>query len=644
MDRITQRKSVKGKILRKAFWFFWLLVFGWIINVIWYKPFSADVFFERAFFEYSLAHPEGLTEHHAFEKFAFNDFSRKLNDISLDNWERTGGKIKKDYDMLKSYRPKKLSTEDRLSQQILEFYWEMNILLHYDDKDIHLNCIYPVNQVNGVHISFVDFMLNTHEINTLADAENYLDRLSKSKEKLLQARDNLLLHRSPPSFILEKVMIQIGDFLATPPDENLLYNDFLEKVDMINNLPGEARTELFYDMKRILVQDVLPAYQMLQDELKSSLQRQRVLEQAYEEEEGQPYSPSIQRIVAKRVSPDGEEYQKPVGMIYYMNIAKYHMGRHYLEDVIFEDIASEIDDEIYRLKEELSQLLDSAGFPVKDSLLASLTELRLQEEFVYDDSEYGRRMIFQDVQQMIIKANKISQDIYGYKANPLEIGEMVMHRSPYTSRFFYYPSSLDNYRKARLFINFDSLHWLPKYSLPVLVYAYTSPGHHFLKSVQHNNESLPTFRRTMIDFESYSTGWVFYTQRMLEERGIYDSLESRIGYIQWELLEATQLMADYYLHYQEWTREEVIKYVHQNAGIPQWEAEAVVDRVAIEPGRAYAYWEGYKALMRMKEKTKEALKDQFNLREFHQLVLSLGPVPIHILEQEIDRYIAEFTK
>lgn len=619
---------------------------GWVINTIWYKPFSINTFFERAFIEYSLNHPEDLTEHHVFEEYAFfNNSNRRLNDISKANWERNSQKVKTDFAMLKSYKPRNLSKSELLSQQILEFYWEAQLIFQYGGTDIYANCHYPIDPIDGVHISFIDFMLNTHAINNLEDAISYLERLSRGKDKLKDLRLNLDLLRSPPSYILEKVGLQLDNLIAPSLEDNLLYVDFHSKLEEVDHIPQNAKTELYADIRRILEQEIIPAYKVLRTEVRNKASQQKAKEIQVEEETGVPYSPSRWNIAAKMFSPNGEEFPTPVGMFYYLGVAKLNLGVNFsMEDMSV--LGSEADDQVYELQEELNHLLDSIGYGLKegDSLISAFNELNALDTFTYDNSTvYGQQILFKQLTDCIINSNQQAKDLFGYKPQPLEISEMVMHRSPYTSRFFYYPASLDEYRRARLFINFDSLQRFPKYQVPVMLREYTAPGRHFLKTIQHSNDHLPTFRQAIIDIEAYTAGWNYYAQGIMRENGLYQSVYEQIGFVHWQLIKAVRMMADYYIHYQGMSRNEVINYVSLNAGIPRWEAEAIVDWVIIKPSKAFAHWVGYKTLSRLRKKASAALKQEFNLKEFHQVILECGPTPMHLLEQEVDRYI-ERTK
>jgi uncharacterized protein (DUF885 family) len=630
-----------GKVAKRLLATACVLAVGWVINLIWYKPFSLYMFMERAFVEHSLEHPEELTEHHAFEKFAFNNYERHLNDLSPESWEHTRTQMLRNFDMLESYRPDGLTYSEQVSQEVLRFYWEMNLLLRYYDKDIYHNCIYPIDQVNGVHIAFVDFMLNTHEINNLEDAENYLARLRMGKVKLRQTRDNLLLHRSPPSFVLRKAMAQVADIVAGPSEDNLLFADFVEKVERVRRIPPEAKLELYDELRRIIENEVVPAYRELHDELRTLLEQQIQREEEYALENDEPYSPSIMRISAKRISPEGDEFQNPLGLIYYTNVAKYHMGQHlYNEEVTPEGLYGEVAEEVFRLQEELREALEGAGFKA-ERWQDAFERYSTQDSMRYEDSEQGLRTLLDDMRQIAMEGNRIADTLFGYQTNPLELRKMLTHRNPYTSRFFYYPSSIDDYRTARLFVNFDSLNRLPKCSLPVLMHVYGAPGYHFLKSVQHGNHRLPTFRRAIIDIEAYTQGWMFYAQRLLHEQGLYNDPDAYIGYLHWQLELAVRLMAEYNLHFLAIPRDMVVEETARLAGLPHWEAEAMVDQIAVDPGKAYAYWVGFRTLYGLRQMAQDALQDRFDAKGFHRAVLQTGPVPMQVLEKEVVRYIEE---
>mgnify|MGYP006425169091 CR=1 FL=1 len=637
----NKKKQVFNLWFRRVALAVLLAALCWVVNTIWYKPFSINTFFERAFIEHSLNHPEDLTEHHVFEKYAFfSDSERSLNDISKEAWERTSKKVKEEFAMLKSYRPKELTEAQRLSQQILEFYWEAQLIAQYGEKDIYANCHYPIDPINGVHISFIDFMLNTHEINNLEDAVSYLERLSRGKNKIRDLQINIDLLNPPPSCILEKVVQQIDHFMAPELEENLLYKDFRSKVEKVAYMPSTAREELYADIRRILEQEILPAYKVLRSKIIDQVERQREKEQRVEEKTGVPYSPSRWNITTKVFSPDGEEFPTPVGMFYYLGVARLNLGFNFaIEDMPM--LGSEADDQVYELRRELRTLLDSAGYPAEDDSIGKpLEAMSLLDTFQYDNTTvYEEQILFEDIKKTVLQANQEAKEIFGYQPQPIEISEMVTHRVPYTSRFFYYPASLDEYRKARLFINFDSLKRFPKYQLPVLLREYTAPGRHFLKTIQHRNSHLPTFRRAIINIEAYTAGWTCYAQNLLRDRGIYASIHEEIGFVHWELIKATRMVADYYIHSQGMTREYTVNYVSYTAGITKWEAEAIVDWIIIHPSKAFAYWVGYKKINSLRQQAVEELDEEFNLKEFHQVVLECGPAPMRILEQEVEQYI-----
>ena len=295
------KKRFNWKIFfKRTLWAIIILIAGWAANLVWFKPFSIELFYERMFFEYSLAHPEFLTKHHSYEKYTFSDYARKLNDISTDQLNKDMEKLITDWDMLKSYRYYRQSPKQQVSTKILDFYWETAVYMQQYNHILFLD--YPINHINGTHISFIDFMLNTHEIKTLEDAENYLERLKVAPQKIHQMMNKFEFHTIPPAPILDKIIIQIENFSKADVKQNLLYQDFFSKIDSVSNIPDYGKTELKEELKILIAEEILPAYHYLLQELK--------------------------RAKDKAV-PSAGIWQLEMGELYYQDLLRLHVTRHF---------------------------------------------------------------------------------------------------------------------------------------------------------------------------------------------------------------------------------------------------------------------------------------------------------------------------
>ena len=610
---MLKRKIDTKKVVRRTIWFLVILLVGWFINLRWFKPFSVERFYERVFFEYSLAHPEFLTKHHAYEKYVFNDYARKLNDISSDKMTQDMDKLIRNWDMLKSYKFSSQTNEQKVSTKVLDFDWEMQVYMQQYDL---LYCTFPINHVDGVHISFIDFMLNTHEINSLEDAENYLERLEKIPAKIKEVTYKFDDFRIPPAYILDKIIVQVESFVNADLKDNLIYKDFHQKVDKVRNLPQQARNELFYEIKVLVEEEITPIYRYLLEELENAKRRS--------------------------ISNAGV-WQSDAGEIYYQDLLRHHLTRHNTRFLAVEDLSFEMMEEFTNISQSVRVLLDSIGYDQEDSMKFIMADLAKDTTTHFPDTPKGRKEFLSEFKALIKKNNNQMSHLFDvHVEKSLEVNEMVTHKTPYTSRFFYYPASLDDYRIARLFINTDSLHFIPKFMMPALVHLNVSPGTHFVKTVQHHQEHLPTFRRA-IEFSAYIDGWSFYAQRYLKEEGYYEDLYEELGRQYLELLKATSALADYYIHQERFERIDAINFMIDNTGLPYMEAEAVVDRIIVNPGKAFAYWEGYQRIISLKALAKKHLGERFNIKSFHQTILKAGPVPLDVLEMVVKQYILELN-
>jgi uncharacterized protein (DUF885 family) len=610
---MLKRKFNRGKFTKNMFLLVLLLASSWVVNLIWFKPFSVDLFYERMFFEYGLARPEMMTKHHIYEKYSFNDYARTLNSISTDKLSGDMDALIKNWDMLKSYKYSKQTPDQKISTKTLDFYWEMSVYMQQYEQIMFYS--YPINHLNGVHISLIDFMLNTHEIKNLADAENYLQRLRHAPEKITQTMSKFEYHSIPPTYIIDKVIVQIEDFINTDIEDNLIIKDFHRKVNSVQNLSPQARNEFFYEVKKIVEDEVLPSYEYLLQELRRARERS--------------------------VASAGV-WQLEMGDIYYEDLLRYHLSRHFTEMVSPDDLAYELMQEMAERKVSLRTIFDSLGYEPTDSTEFIMENLAYKPEFHYNDSTTeGRISFLEDLRVEIQKNNKEMSRLFDVSVvNSLEIREMVTHRTPYSSRFFYYPSSLDEYRTAKLFVNTDTIGHIAKFMIPAIVHFNVTPGEHFVKTVQHHLTELPTFRRA-VEFDAYIDGWAFYAQRFLKENGYYENLHDELGRQYYELLMSTLAMTDFYVHEQRYERADAVEFIVKNTGLPNFEAEAFVDRVTIEPGRAFSYWEGYKSIVELKEYAKTELGNRFNLKSFHQTILGCGPVPLSILKMVVEQHVAE---
>jgi len=192
-------------------------------------------------------------------------------------------------------------------------------------------------------------------------------------------------------------------------------------------------------------------------------------------------------------------------------------------------------------------------------------------------------------------------------------------------------------------VNTYDLPHRPLFNLTAMTLHESAPGHAFQMSLAAEGKELPEFRRYSY-ISAFGEGWALYCEYLGDEMGMYETPYDRFGYLGWQIWRAARLVVDTGIHSQGWTREQSIAYMRQYTALPDHEIETEVDRYIAWPGQALSYYLGEMAIKKARAKAQSALGPKFNIRAFHDTVLSLGSVPLPVLEARIDRFIAEGGK
>jgi len=204
---------------------------------------------------------------------------------------------------------------------------------------------------------------------------------------------------------------------------------------------------------------------------------------------------------------------------------------------------------------------------------------------------------------------------------------------------YYEIPAMDGSRPGVFYANLYDIKATPKYGMRTLTYHQAIPGHHFQLAIQQQQEDLPFFRR-LIPFSAYSEGWGLYAERLAWEMGYLEDPYDNIGRLQSELFRSVRLVVDTGIHAMRWTREEAVDYMLRNTGMAESDVVAEIERYFVMPGQATAYKVGMIKIMELREMAERELGDDFDIREFHNVVLTNGSVPLSILEELVRDYVA----
>jgi len=225
---------------------------------------------------------------------------------------------------------------------------------------------------------------------------------------------------------------------------------------------------------------------------------------------------------------------------------------------------------------------------------------------------------------------------------PLEIVRVPEYSQDSAPGGYYNPPALDGSRPGRFYINLKNTTDNPRWTLPTLLYHEAAPGHHFQLSLSQKIKGVPIVRKLSL-FSAYSEGWALYTERVAkDDMNMYaaDPLGD-LGRLQAEIFRAVRLVVDTGMHAKKWSREEAIIYMVANTGMTEDEVTREIERYVVWPGQATAYKTGQLAILKMRERAEDALGDSFNLREFHELILMNGAMPLGILDETVDEWIEQ---
>ncbi|MEJ2275452.1 MAG: DUF885 domain-containing protein, partial [Woeseiaceae bacterium] len=507
------------------------------------------------------------------------------------------------------YDPDELTESERLSVLVLkELLGDPEKMRQYRFHN------YPVNQLFGLQNSIPRFLDTFHRVNEPEDAEHYISRLSKIGIKMDQNMEGLRVREEmdiiPPTFVIDKSLEIMENFVSQPPEENVLYVSFEEKLAEAEAI-GEDERAAFLEQAREQIETVVyPAYQGYID-----------------------YFTDLR----ESSTTDAGVWKLPDGEAFYNYMLRTNTTTNMTADEIHATGLSEVS----RIQAEMLEIFESEGYDRSLGVKALFDQLAEEDRFYYPDTDEGRAQILEDYATIIDEIEEGMSAAF----NRMPKADVEVRRVPEFSEktapgAYYNGPSRDGSRPGIFYANLYDIKATPKYGMRTLAYHEAVPGHHFQTALQTELEGVPEFRKEA-GFTAFSEGWALYAERLAWEMGYQDDPYDNLGRLQAELFRAVRLVVDTGIHAKRWSREEAIDYMLENTGMAATDVESEIERYIVIPGQATAYKVGMMELLRLRDEAQRKLGDDFDIREFHDVVLMNGDLPLVAVRQQVMKYIAD---
>jgi len=588
-----------------------ILLGGAFASHEWYadKPFMFRAFLDRTMLKKAFESPEMLTSLGFLESVGITGHNAELNDDRPEKTDALFAEMKTIKATLKTYDDSDLDESQLLSKEIALYL--LDVLSAAEPYRYHN---YPVNQLFGIQNGYPSFMDAQHQVNSVDDAQNYIARLNKVKVKFSQNLEGLKLREEkgilPPRFVIDRVLEEMTEFVAKPVEENILYSSLEKKLSEADGISSDEQSRLLTLAKEEIIASVHPAYQLLID---------------YFEQ------------VADKATTDDGLWKLPDGDKVYAQALKFFTTTDYSADYIHDTGLSEVD----RIQLEILTILEKENYDVSQGFTAAIEDLAAQDKFYYPDTAEGREQILADYQIILDEVNAGLESAFRIRPEAsMKVRRIPEFKEKTAPGAYYQQPSIDGSRPGMFFANLYDIKATPKYAMRTLAYHEGIPGHHFQIAIAMELEGMPLFRR-MSPFTAYTEGWALYTERLAWDLGFQDDPFDNIGRLQAELFRAVRLVVDTGIHHKRWTRQEAIDYMAANTGMALSDVVAEIERYIVMPGQATSYKVGMMKMLELREKAKASLGDKFDLRDFHDVILKNGAVPLDILARLVDQYIVD---
>jgi uncharacterized protein (DUF885 family) len=580
-----------------------------LIHTIWFKPIKPNWFYDRVFMEYGFQDPQMMSSMRMLPSW-MDWYSDDLTDQSLAQEKKLQNKLRADLATLRQYDRAGMNEADALNYDMLEYFLALQA---EGEPFAHHN--YPLNQLFGIQNEFPTFMATQHPVESMAEAEDYVARLNKTPAMVDQVLEGVLLREReniiPPTFVVEKVLKEMRAFVAAKPAQNILYTSLQEKFDKAKDqaISADQRKALLAETEAAIRDKVYPAYAK--------------------------FIAYYEKLLPKTTGNNGA-WALPNGKAFYAYAVKMHTTTTMTPEQVHQLGLSEV----ARIEAEMDTILRSEGLTI-GSVGARVQGISKRPDQLYANTDAGRQQIINDFQSIIDDIDKGLTPYFNVRPKMgVKVERVPTFREATAPGAYYNGPAFDGSRPGIFYINLRNTGEVAKFGMRTLAYHEAIPGHHFQIAIQQELTGVPIFRK-VLPFTAYAEGWALYSERLAWEAGFQKAPLDNLGRLQAEMFRAVRLVVDTGLHDKRWTREQAIAYMLEKTGMPETDVVAEIERYLVMPGQALAYKVGMNKILELREYAKTELGPKFDLKAFHDVVLTGGSMPMALLEQRVKQWVLE---
>jgi uncharacterized protein (DUF885 family) len=477
------------------------------------------------------------------------------------------------------------------------------------------NYNYPINTMGGTHTQIPTFLMNFHRVDNVDDAEAYISRLSSVDYVVGQLIDGLTRRQEmgilAPQFVYPIVLPAAHNAISGAPfdqseTDNPVFADFKRKIGALE-LTDEQKADLTERARAAMVNVYKPAFEQMIAFLEAQ---------------------------AQVATTDDGVWKFPDGEAFYASRLE-----DYTTTTLSADEIHQIGlDNVARIHDEMREIMAEVGF--EGTLQEFFAFTREDDQFYYDNTDEGREAYLAEATRLIDEMKERLPSYFGLIPQaPLVVTRVEPFRERAAGKAFYQSPSLDGSRPGRYYANLYDMRQMPSYQMAALAYHEGIPGHHMQRAIAQELEGIPTFQK-FLRATAYTEGWGLYSEYLPKEMGFYEDPYSDFGRLAMELWRACRLVVDTGLHSNRWTREQAIQYLKDNTPNPEGDITTAINRYISMAGQATAYLIGKIKILELREWAHGELGEAFDIREFHDEVLRFGPVPLDVLETNIQNWVS----